>query len=229
MSTFKFNPFPKSGGGYTTRAVFGTPVQESALTTAAATAAGVTALQAETVIKSILNGILAAGADCGYSTDLYGLVRFRPTSGGSQSDLLAFDTADEINADIALSFTAAAISEWRATLTLENMGTVGKLTPLINTVVNFSNRADNEYTAGNMLEIVGENLRFDAADTEQGVFITPEGGAEVRLTIYGRNDPGMVTALIPAGTTGALSIRIAAFINGSVRSYTYTDPVTASA
>ncbi len=228
MSTFKFNPFPKSSGGYTTRPVFGTLLQESALTTAAAAAAGVTAAQVETVIKSILNGILAAGAGNGHSTGLYGLLRFRTTSGGSQDDPQGFDTADEINADIALSFTADAIAAWRATLTLENQGTVGKLTPLISTVINFSNRADNEYTAGNMLEIVGENLRFDASDTEQGVFITPAGGAEVRLTIYGRNDPGMVTALIPAGTTGALSIRIAAFINGSVRSYTYTDPVTAS-
>lgn len=229
MSTFKFSPAPKSGGGYSTRAVFGAILQESTLTEAAAAAAGITAEKVEIVIKSILNGILTAGADSGYSMGLYGLIRFRPTSGGSNDDPTAFNTAEEINADLALSFTKDAIAIWRAGLTLENQGTVGKITPIITTVMNFRNGADNEYTAGDMIEVVGDNLRFDPDDATQGVFITPASGPEVRISVYGRNDPAMITALIPAGTTGPLTVRIAAFINGSVRSFTYTDPITLSA
>ena len=229
MSTFKFSPAPKSGGGYNTRAVFGEPVQESTLTAAAAAAAGVTAAQVETVIKNILNGMLTAGAGGGYATDLYGLLRFRPTCGGSADDPAAFNTAEEINADIALSFTSDAIAAWQATLTLDNQGTVGKITPVISTIMNRKNRADNEYTAGDMIELLGDNLRFDESDTDQGVFFAPASGPEVRATVYGRNDPVIVVALVPAGLTGPQTVRIAAFINGSVRSFTYTDPLTPSA
>ena len=228
MSTFKFSPAPKTGGGYTTRAVFGDTLLESTLTAAAATAAGVTAAQVELVMKSVLNGILAAGAGSGYANNLYGMLRFRPTCGGSQADPLAFNTAEDINADIALSFTSTPMTTWRAGLALDNQGTVGKVTPVITTVMNFVNGADNEYTAGNMIEVVGENLRFDPADATQGVFLKPASGPEVRATVYGRNDPALITALVPAGATGPQTVRIAAFINGSVRSYTYTDTVTPS-
>jgi len=229
MSTFKFSPAPKSGGGYSTRAVFGAILQESTLTAAAAAEAGITAEKVEIVIKSVLNGILKAGADSGYSNELYGLLRFRPTSGGSADDPAAFNTAEDINADIALSFTSDAIAAWRPTLTLDNQGLVGKITPVISTIMNRKNRADNEYTPGDMIELIGDNLRFDESDTEQGVFFSPASGPDVRATVYGRNEPSMVVALVPTGLTGPQTVRIAAFINGSVRSFTYTDPITPSA
>ena len=229
MSTFKFSPAPKSGGGYSARAVFGAILQESTLTAAAAAEAGITAEKVEIVIKSVLNGILAAGADSGHSTELYGLLRFRPTSGGRKDDPADFNTAEDINADIALSFTSNAIAAWRATLNLDNQGTVGKVTPVISTIMNRKNGADNEYTAGDMIELIGDNLRFDESDPDQGVFFAPASGPEVRATVYGRNEPAMVVALVPAGLTGPQTVRIAAFINGSVRSFTYTDTITASA
>ena len=77
-----------------------------------------------------------------------------------------------------------------------------------------------------MVIIHGQNLRFNKADLTQGVFIRNGNNPEVRLTVYGPINPGSVTALIPTGTTGAQTVRIAAYINGSVRSFTYQTPLT---
>ena len=229
MTEFLFSPAPKPGGGYTTRAVFGDLLAEAALTTAAATAAGVTATQVETVIKTVLQGILSAAAGSGYAIDLYGLLRFRPTSGGSSEAVDGFNTPDDINADIALSFTAPAIAAWRAGLTLGNQGLVGKLTPQIDTIVNLKNGHDNEYSAGDMLELRGHLLRFDKSDSNQGVTFIKEDGSKVAATVYGSNTPSKVQALVPSALTGPVTVCLMAFINGSVRCFTYTDPITPSA
>jgi hypothetical protein len=228
MNKFKYSPAPQSGGGYTTRAVFGEPLTEATLTAAAAAAAGITPVQADTAIKAMLQGILAAATSGGYSTRLYGLMRSRPTAGGHSESPDGFNSAQDINAGVALAFTARTIAAWQEGLSLEDQGLVGKVTPVIDTVINLNNAHENEYTVGDMIELRGELLRFDKTDTGQGVVFIKPDGTKVRATVYGSNDPGKVQALVPAGLTGSLTICLMAFINGSVRCFTYTDPVTES-
>ena len=47
--------------------------------------------------------------------------------------------------------------------------------------------------------------------------------AEVRATEYGAVLPQSVVVLVPGTLSGDLSVRVASFINGSVRSVTYTN------
>lgn len=225
MPTFKYNPAPKTGGGFTTRPVIGPEIDVPALDAAVAAETGVLPDKCVLVLQSYLQRLLTAAASGGQCTDIHGIFRFRPTCGGSKPHPDDFHTPDDINADVALSFTMDTIRAWRTTLSIESLGTLGKLTPQIDTIINRANGALNRYTPGQAIELVGENLRFDLADNAQGVFFIPASGPEVRATAYASNEPGKVDAFVPAAMTGPQSVRIAAFINGSVRSYTYTVPI----
>ena len=72
----------------------------------------------------------------------------------------------------------------------------------------------------------GDNLRFDRADVTQGVFFRAGSAAEVRATVYGTVTPTSLSVLVPATLSGPLTVRVAAYINGSVRSFTYMTPIT---
>ncbi|MDE7140483.1 MAG: DUF4469 domain-containing protein [Treponemataceae bacterium] len=54
-------------------------------------------------------------------------------------------------------------------------------------------------TAGGILRLTGSRLKFDAADTAQGVFLVPEtGGEAVRCSVVAENKPARVMVMIPA-------------------------------
>ena len=122
--------------------------------------------------------------------------------------------------------TASAIGAWRPGLTIQNMGELGKLTPYVSSIISQENGQEDHYTPGTMILINGDNLRFNKADLTQGVFFRNGNNPEVRLSVYGPILPGSITALIPPGTTGAQTVRVAAFINGSVRSFTYMNAIS---
>lgn len=226
MPTFQYNVAPKTGGGFTTRAVKGDPVSEADLLAAVAAATGVTAPQAEAVIKTFLNKLLACSAGCDWSPSLFGLVNFRPTSGGSSPTPDGFHNADDINADVALSFNAETIRQWRSTLTLQSMGEVGKITPVIDTIIRQSDLAPDKYTPLGLNQMRGDHLGLDPSDSVQGIFLKPGSNPEVRVTQYATITPSSVVFLVPDGLSGPLTVRVAVHINGSVRSYTYTNPLT---
>lgn len=225
MPTFKYNVAPNSNGGFTTRPVLGAPASSDFIVAQIAAKSGATPETVTAVLNATRDVILECAQGCAYAISILGWLRFRPTSGGSQAAPGDFDNPDELNASVALSFTADTIAAWRSTLSLESQGEVGKLTPYIASIESLENGQEDHYTAGTMIEINGNNLRFNKADLTQGVFIRSGNNAEVRLTTYGPITPGAVTALIPTGTTGAQIVRIAAYINGSVRSFTYQTPI----
>lgn len=228
MSTFQYNIAPLSSGGFTTRAVRGEAVAEATLTQAIAQATGTTPETVAAVIQAFGAQILQHAAVSNWSPSLYGCFTFRPTSGGKGALPTDFHNAADINADVALSLTPDKIADWQAGLSLENLGEVGKLTPMIDSIINLSNNGINTYSAGHMIQLRGERLRLEQGEVAQGVFFTPVGGGtEVRATVYGPMEPGNISVLVPATLTGPQSVRIAAKINGSVRSYTYTTPITA--
>ena len=222
MSTFKYTINPKSGGGFRAQAVLGDQIDEAAFTAMIATAASVTPAQAEAVIKAFLAKLRECAAGCAWSRSLYGEISVRPTCGGSETAPDAFQNAAEINADISLSFLSSVIDTWQTTLVLESKGTKGNVTTVIDTILSAENDAENHYVAGTMIRLVGHDLRFDKTVNTQGVFFIKADNTEVRATSYGSIAPSEVIVLVPAALSGALRVRIAAEINGGLRSYTYT-------
>lgn len=226
MPTFKYNVAPLSAGGFTTRAARGNLADEAAILAAIAAEAGITPAQAEAAIKGFFNKVLACSAGCDWSPGMFGLISFRPTSGGSESVPTDFHNADNINADVSLSFSAEAIRDWRATLALESLGEVGRVTPVIETVIRQSDLAVDKYTAGDLIQVRGDYMDLDPADANQGVFFKAGAAAEVRATSYAGIEPSSIIVLVPAALSGPLQVRVATFINGSVRSHTYTNLLT---
>lgn len=231
MSTFKFNVIPNAAGGFRTQAVLGPQIVEAdftalVVTDAALTAPAVTAAQAESVIRSFFKNARTCAAGCSWSSGLYGEMSIRPTCGGSQPSPDAFQNAQEINADIAISFIAEVRDAWRSTLLLESQGTKGLVTPIIDAILSEEDGAQDHYVPGTMIRIVGHDLRFVKTDITQGVFFIKPDGSEVRATVYGPLDPSQITVLVPATLSGVLQVRIAAFINGSVRTHLYTRSIS---
>lgn len=226
-TSFEFNVAPNPNGGFTTRAALCGMVEDAAFfTRAAALSPGLTEEQVRSALVAVLDTILETAATGGFSQGLLGRLRYRPTSGGSQAAPDAFNNAEEINADVALSFTAAARDAWRSTLSLHSLGEVGKVSPVIDSILSQENGAASRYAPGTMIELNGDNLRFDKADLTQGVFFRSGNDPEVRATVYGTMSPSSISVLVPGTLSGPLTVRVSAFINGSVRSFTYMDPIT---
>ncbi|MBE7495722.1 MAG: hypothetical protein HS117_12295 [Verrucomicrobiaceae bacterium] len=225
-TTFQYHVAPKSTGGFTTRAVRRAPADQTALLAAIATQAGITPEQTTAAITGFFNKVLQCASGCDWSPEMFGMISFRPTSGGSGALPTDFHNADDINADVSISFTAEAIRQWRATLTLESLGEVGKITPVIETIIRQPDMAVDKYTALGLCQVRGDHMNLDPTDLNQGVFLKAGSDPEVRVTGYAAIEPTSIVFLVPAGLTGALQVRIATFINGSVRSYTYTNLIT---
>jgi len=221
-NTFKFNIAPLAGGGFTARAVRGAQADEATMTAAIAAAAGVDAVKVPLVIQAFFDNLLTCSCGSNWSPELYGCVSFRPTSGGNEAAPTDFHNAEDINAGVAVAISAEKIRVWRSTLALESMGEVGLITPVIDTILDMTTGQQDKYTAANMIQLRGDDLRFKLSDAIQGVFFRSGSAAEVRATLYGQNEPGIVSCAVPAALSGPLQVRIAAYINGSIRSYTYT-------
>lgn len=226
MATFKYNVAPLAAGGFTTRAVLGPQADSATLAATIAAATGVTAAQVELVAKAIVGQMLDCSQGSNWSGNLFGCLTFRPTSGGSQPMPGDFHNPVDINADITLRILPELMEPWRAGLSIESMGEVGKLTPVIDTVINLQTNVVNTYIPGDLIQVRGDYLKFDKADLTQGIFFKAGAAAEVRATIYGTLEPRAVSVMVPASLTGPLTVRVATFINGSVRNYTYSEPIT---
>ena len=57
----------------------------------------------------------------------------------------------------------------------------------------------NALKAGSVIELTGARLKFDAADSEQGVFFISDGG-EIRLSQIIEAKPARILAMLPADT-----------------------------
>jgi hypothetical protein len=226
MSAFKYNTRQGSQGGYTTSAVKDQPIGDTELLTHIATDAATTPQIVEAVLRGFVHHITHCSAGCIYSNNFLGLLRFFPTSGGSSPSPDGFQNAADINADIAITLTADVIRTWQETLTLEHMGELGRVLPNIDSIISQANGALNKYTPGDLIQIRGNNLKFDRADVQQGLFLKPAAGAEVRCTAYSDIEPQTFTAIVPAALSGPLTARMVAKINGSLRTFTYGAPVT---
>lgn len=228
MSNFQFNTRQKSTGGFTTSVVLGEPVPEAELLARISTRAATTAEISESVLRAFVEEILTCGCGSHSVRNFLGLLSVLPTSGGSATSPTGFHNARDINANISISIQKERIDQWLETLTLEHMGELGKVTPIIDSMINQATGALNIYIAGNLMQVRGDNLKFNRSDPLQGIFLTNSAGVETHCTVYADIEPQSFTFLVPAGTTGPQTVRITAYINGSLRSYTYTALITSA-
>jgi hypothetical protein len=227
MPTFQYHVAPNPKGGFTTRPVLGDPVTDEVFfNIAASKGGGLTADQIKTALNAVLDTALECSSGCAFSNGLLGRLRFRPTSGGSMPGPADFNNPDEMNCDVALSITAETRDAWRATLTLESQGEVGKLSPVIDSILSQENGAPGKYAPGTMIELSGDRLDIDKSDPQQGVFLRSGSNPEVRATVYGTITPTSLSVLVPGTSSGPLMVRVANKINGSIRSFTYMDAIT---
>lgn len=229
MSTFKYKVAPNPNGGFTTRPVLGTLITEQFFMDRMATLTGLTQQQSEAAFDAVFDIICGCTAGCDHATDIRSRLRFRPTSGGTSPTPDGFSNADDINADVAISITAPKRDDWRSTLTLESMGEVGKVGPEIDSIISQENGIPDVYVPGTMEVINGNYTGINKNNPLEGVFVRSGNNPEVRIAVYGTITPTSLSFFIPANLTGPLSVRLATFINGSVRSFTYMTPVEQSA
>lgn len=227
MPTFKYHVAPNPHGGFTTRPVLSDPVPDSVFfDRAAVLSTSLTADQIRTALQAVVDTILECSTGCAFSNGLLGKLRFRPTSGGSSQTPGGFSNPNDLNADIAISLTAEVRDHWRSILSLESQGEIGKLSPVVDSILSQENGAVNKYTPGTLIEILGQHLDINKTDVQQGVFFRSGNSAEVRATIYGTLSPGSLSVLVPANLSGDLTVRVANHINGSIRSFTYMDVIS---
>ncbi len=75
--------------------------------------------------------------------------------------------------------------------------------PYVASVVDMMTGAPDSYSPGGLLELRGSRLKFDAGQSDEGVFLRPAaGGAEVRLDRYLTIHPKTIQAQVPTPLVG---------------------------
>jgi hypothetical protein len=82
------------------------------------------------------------------------------------------------------------------------------------------------YTPGSIVRLLGDNLKFDPARADEGVFLRGEAD-ETRMLIYSTVGPRQVDALVPATVSGAqqVVVRTRYTPNGELREGRMPRPV----
>ena len=81
-------------------------------------------------------------------------------------------------------------------------------------------------TAGGMGQLVGHRLKFDPADSNQGIFFVAEDGSAARVEIAGRNKQAELMFLVPALASGDYRVKVRAAIHGGTEVRTGALPAT---
>jgi hypothetical protein len=61
-----------------------------------------------------------------------------------------------------------------------------------------SGTVNESLTSGGVVQLRGSRLRFIAENPANGIFLIPESGAEIKLTVIAENKPARLMALLPA-------------------------------
>lgn len=93
-----------------------------------------------------------------------------------------------------------------------------------------STERDSVLTPGGLGQIIGQNLKFDPADPEQGIFFIAEDGTASKVSVISHNTGGQLTFLVPAELApGDYSLEVRANVSsGSLRTGTLEATLTVS-
>lgn len=112
----------------------------------------------------------------------------------------AGDSFDAKRHAVNLNITAGTALKEALTKTKTTKIQAANTKPYIAEVTDIVTGKVNEVlTASGILQVIGARLKFDAKDTEQGLFFVPKTGAAVRAAVIAENKPARLMAIIPAG------------------------------
>jgi hypothetical protein len=99
--------------------------------------------------------------------------------------------------------------------------------PIITGFQDVATGQGNQYTAGSIVTLSGEDLKFNTESADEGVFFIAADGTEVRATVYSRTGETKIDCLAPAGLTGAQTVELrTTYTSERLRSGTYSSSVT---
>lgn len=163
----------------------------------------------ETDVRAVMNALtrrIAMRLADGQVAELDGLVSFSVSLGEelSGADSVASSAAIvRVNAQPAQALVTAV----RARATLEKTYVRGRV-PLVTALLDVQSGRENRYTAGNIARLRGDDMKFDQADPDEGVFFVAPDGSATRIETYAQAGPREIMFLIPATLTGPQAIEV---------------------
>lgn len=176
-------------------------------------------------VSALREEIIAALA-AGHSVTIDGVVTFYVSLGGS------FDTPDvtitretanlklQAQCDRGMESNVAGRANYN-----QQVGTVKA--PVIKSIYDVATGTYDQYTAGSVIHLRGDLLKFDPAQPDEGVFLH-DGITETRVTVYSALGNRQIDALIPPETLGDLTITVRTRYTpgGELRQTSFRRPVT---
>jgi hypothetical protein len=159
------------------------------------------------------------------------LLGYRFTSGGSEDDSDFQPTFENLRIAPAIQWGEAGRARAEADFTATNTGHQGRAVPVIIRVSDNWGGQVNEYTAGKSVLIELGNRKgkfeFDRANGSKVQFRKTDGTL-VEATDYGEPGRTKITAQVPTGTTGPLTVVVTMMINFALRTGEYSTPLLAA-
>ncbi len=176
-------------------------------------------------ISALIEEIVAALA-AGNTVVIDGLVSFFTTLSGS------FDTRDQVITRETADLNVLAQSNQSMEATVAGRASYSQevasvKAPVISSVFDVAARVYDRYTPASVMRLTGDNLKFDPARPDEGVFVGNDV-AEVRLPIYSAVGSKQIDAIVPPGVQGAFTITVRTRYtpDGELRQTTYHRQVT---
>ncbi|MCP4544404.1 MAG: DUF4469 domain-containing protein [Chloroflexi bacterium] len=177
-----------------------------------------------TDVKAVASAItdeLVATLAAGHTAVIDGMVRFTVSISGSFENGEVTITKDNAHLNV-VAHDERALESAVAARASYSRETARVKAPLVDRFFDIATSAYDQYTAGSIVRFNGEDLKFNLANSDEGVFVN-DGTTETRLTIYSVAGNKQIDALIPAGVSGPLSITVRARYTegGELRQSTY--------
>ncbi len=157
-----------------------------------------------TALIEEIAAILAAG-DVAVVDDL---ATFATTLSGSFDSPDYVITSDNAQLNLSIQGADSLRSAVAASATYEREAG-GVKQPVINSFYDVATEAFDQYTPGSIIRIQGDNLKFDATQADEGVFVH-DGSTETRLSVYSTAGEHRIEALMPATVTGEITVYVRA-------------------
>jgi hypothetical protein len=91
----------------------------------------------------------------------------------------------------------------------------GKIIPIIDRLTDVATgNVNGQITSGGLATLKGSYLKYDTADTQQGIFFIAADASETRVVVISRNKPGELHFLAPALTAGEYHVEVRTIIKG---------------
>jgi hypothetical protein len=144
-----------------------------------------------TALVDEVKSILASGQDA----VIDGLVSFSPTLSGSFETPEYYVTRLNAQLGISTNINSRLRNDVAAMTTYERELNIVKV-PIISTFFDVSTKMYDIYTAGDVIRLLGDNLRFDSSKPDEGIFVQGSG-LPIRFYSYSVIGQKRIDALVP--------------------------------